>query len=553
MIGADYTRREWLAGSALLATAATLGGCARPVETRLAGALDGAALGEPMASGPLPPVTGPVEQVGILIAGGGAAGLAAGWRLTAAGFNDFAVIERAAVAGGHCRTGHNAALAFPLGAQRLAVPNREATALQVMLAQFGTITSRVARRHATAAHDDPPRYDPAQLAPANDRRVLWQGHWHDEDALAQVGSALDSAQLRAFAATMAQLAQSRGADGRPAFALPMAYASRDPAWLALDRQTFAQWLRQQGWTSPLLTALVRHRCRERYGTEPAMLSAWAGILAFAGQRSWLANDSQAPGVARDCLWSEGTGHLVARMAQDFRAAIHTSHSVLALRPDDGAVLVDVHDHARGVSRRWRAGAVVVALPQTVARRLGPVPGPVSGGHGTFGYTPWAVAVVTTSRAPAGAGAALAGSNAVLGRDGIGYRLAPPTATGHPQVLLWDVPLSHLAPDAARALMASRDLAGWQAEVRAELLAIHPELDGAITRIDLWRWGQAMVRPAPGFLTDPARLAAERGAPPLFAAHSDVSGLSSFAEAHYRGVMAAEAALGHLGQPVSAPI
>jgi hypothetical protein len=79
-----------------------------------------------------------------------------------------------------------------------------------------------------------------------------------------------------------------------------------------------------------------------------------------------------------------------------------------------------------------------------------------------------------------------------------------------------------------------------------MLRLNPDLEGAITRIDVWRWGHAMARPEPGFLTLPARLAAVDAAPPLLHAHADLSGLSLFEEAHHRGVVAAEAALRHLG-------
>ena len=76
--------------------------------------------------------------------------------------------------------------------------------------------------------------------------------------------------------------------------------------------------------------------------------------------------------------------------------------------------------------------------------------------------------------------------------------------------------------------------------------MHPDLDGAIERIDIWRWGHAMIRPVPGFLADPVRTAAQQLAPPIFHAHSDISGLSLFEEAHYRGVTAAEAAMQTIG-------
>ena len=98
------------------------------------------------------------------------------------------------------------------------------------------------------------------------------------------------------------------------------------------------------------------------------------------------------------------------------------------------------------------------------------------------------------------------------------------------------------------MMLTRPPAEWQRMVADDLLAMNPDLEGAIQSIDVWRWGHAMIRPTPGFLTNPARLAAEAMAGPIFHAHSDISGLSLFEEAHYRGVLAAEGAMSHLDMP-----
>ena len=102
------------------------------------------------------------------------------------------------------------------------------------------------------------------------------------------------------------------------------------------------------------------------------------------------------------------------------------------------------------------------------------------------------------------------------------------------------------PGKARKLMLERTLAEWQAIVRDDLLTLNPDLGGAITRIDVWRWGHAMIRPTPGFLFTTAPAARATAKPPLFLAHSDLSGLSLFEEAHYRGALAAEGAMRHLG-------
>jgi hypothetical protein len=56
----------------------------------------------------------------------------------------------------------------------------------------------------------------------------------------------------------------------------------------------------------------------------------------------------------------------------------------------------------------------------------------------------------------------------------------------------------------------------------------------------------MIRPTPGFLSDPVRARLRAAAGPVFYAHSDLSGLSLFEEAQSRGVTAADRALAYLG-------
>jgi hypothetical protein len=97
-------------------------------------------------------------------------------------------------------------------------------------------------------------------------------------------------------------------------------------------------------------------------------------------------------------------------------------------------------------------------------------------------------------------------------------------------------------------MLDRPEEEWRQLVVDDLLAMNPDLDGAIDRVDLWQWGHAMIRPTPGFLFGTAPHARAALSPPLFQAHSDLSGLSLFEEAHYHGVAAAEAAMNHLSHP-----
>ena len=520
-----------LAGGAASTGALAASGCATAA---MPGTLGGADFtrGHRLRAGALPTPTGPEERAGVVIAGGGVAGLAAGWRMVEAGFDDFVLLELEDRTGGNARSGRSDVTAFPLGAHYLPIPNREARALIHMLTRFGMISG--------ADASGAPIYDEYQLCADLEERLFWRGSWQ-EGLFPKTGlSDEDLAQHRAFEAAMAAFSRAVGNDGRPAFAVPMALSSADPAFIALDGQSFAAWLDAQGWRSVPLRAHVRYSMRDDYGTEPEHVSAWAGIHYFAGRRGWAAGDVGDS----ELVWPEGNDRLASLMAASCKGHIRTGQTVFRATADGEEALVDAFDTAANTSRRIRAKAAILAMPQFVAARLTPGISAKS-----FSYAPWVVANVHVSALPQGPGVALAWDNVSAASESLGYVVAThQTASGDegPSVLTWYMPLSRQAPAVARKAMLTRPLSAWQAEVRDDMVAMHPELTDAITRIDVWRWGHAMVRPTPGFLTDPARRAAQDSPPPLFHAHSDLSGLSLFEEAHYRGVLAAERAMTALG-------
>ena len=530
---AGPSRRQVLAGGTLAAGAMALGGCG---EEAIAGELGGAdwQRGHLLRDRRFPEPQGPVEEIDVLIAGGGAAGLAAGWRLAGAGFDRFTLFELEDRTGGNARNGRNAVSAYPLGAHYLPVPNREAKALRHMLGQFGMMTGE---------RNGVPVYDPYQLCADLEERLLWRGRWQEGLFPNSGVTAADRAQHAAFERRMDEFRKAVGSDGRPAFAIPMAFSSTDPAFRALDGMSFAQWLDGEHFTSPVLRAYLRYCCRDDYGSEPEHVSAWAGIHYFAGRRGW-ATDGDGD---RELTWPEGNGRLVSRMAERIKPHLRPAHSVFRVEPDGDGALVDLFDHTARRSRRLRAKAVIMAMPHFVAARVAPG----IAGEGAMSYAPWVVANVTVGRHPEGKGVSLAWDNVSTASESLGYVVAThqsEASDGGPTVLTWYLPLSKEKPEEARKIMMTRPLREWQSIIRADLLEMNPDLDGAIERIDVWRWGHAMIRPTPGFLSDPARDAAIAARPPVLFAHSDMSGLSLFEEAHYRGVVAAEAALAHLGLP-----
>ena len=99
------------------------------------------------------------------------------------------------------------------------------------------------------------------------------------------------------------------------------------------------------------------------------------------------------------------------------------------------------------------------------------------------------------------------------------------------------------PRVNRTWLLSQDWRALCDRILADLSRAHPDLRDCASRIDICRMGHAMIRPTPGFLSSAVRHQLRAARDRLFYAHSDLSGLSIFEEAQYRGVMAADGALG----------
>lgn len=526
------SRRHVLAGAAgtaaIGAAGLSLSGRARAFPGRLGGA--DMQRGHRLRDGTFPLVSGQA-RTRIAIIGGGVAGLSAAWALAEAGVHDFRLFELEDSTGGNARSGRNAVSAYPLGAHYLPIPNAEASGVRHLLERLGIITGWEGGR---------PIFDPYQVVADPDERLLHLGRWQD-GLVPHIGlSAADRHDIDSFFAAMAGYRDRRGTDGRPAFAIPMDFSSRDPEFLALDHVNFAAWLDAEGWRSSVLRWHIRYACRDDYGTEPEHVSAWAGVHYFASRRGQSANC----GSDAVLTWPEGNGHLVQALAHRVQPQIASGQVVHHVERTAQGAIVDSFDVTQNRTTRWTADAVIAATPHFVTARL-------FGGKGgaDFHYAPWVVANVTVDRMPAGPGVALAWDNVSTTSASLGYVVATHQALDMvpgASVLTWYMPLSDMAPADARRLMVDRPLEAWQQIVAADLLQTNPDLDGAIRRIDVWRWGHAMIRPEPGFMWGEARQAAARPQPPFFFAHSDLSGLSLFEEAHYRGTRAAEGVMDHLG-------
>ncbi|MEM1415915.1 MAG: FAD-dependent oxidoreductase, partial [Myxococcota bacterium] len=318
-------------------------------------------------------------------------------------------------------------------------------------------------------------------------------------------------------------------------------SSRDPELLALDRLDAETFLRQRGFHSPRLHAHCDYACRDDYGLSLGATSAWALLFYFAAR-------VPAPGAdsAPFLTWPDGNGPLTRHLAEAAGDALRVGRLAFDVREDAGAVSVGLLD-GHGDVEQLRAKHVIVALPQFIARRVVPALAARDARGDAFTYGPWVVANLALRDRPAGRGAPPAWDNIIHGSPSLGYVSAThQRGRDHgPTVWTW---YYALAGRDARAERERLEAAGWEEWARvvlADLGPAHPDLADHLARVDVWRWGHAMIQPRVGFLEGGRRFARAAPAGAIHFAHSDLSGIALFEEAFHHGVRAADEVLGAL--------
>lgn len=460
----------------------------------------------------------------VVIVGGGIAGLSAAWQLRREGIEDFVLLELENQVGGNAGSGENAVSAYPWGAHYVPLLNEESTEAHALFEDLGIIRGR---ENGAAVYDD------YFISADPHERLFIHGRWQ-EGLVPQVGfDATDRNEYHAFFAAMEAFKGMVGSDGKRAFAIPVDRSSQDAEWRALDRISFADYLDQNGWTSPYLRWYADYCCRDDYGATAGSVSAWAGIHYFAGRRGRAANaDTQSV-----ITWPEGNGWIVHRLRDRLSEHLRTGAIAYRVERTGSGLRVYSWNSQTDTSTTIEADAVILATPRFVAERLFRTGTEMADLH----YSPWMVANVTLDKLPEGKGAPLSWDNMIYDSEMLGYVNATNQSLARVKlgtVLTYYWPLSHIDPAAARKEMIARSYEDWRTLVLDDLLRVHPELEGHVLHLDVWLWGHGMIRPVTGYIWGETRQKLASATPPIFHAHSDMSGISIFEEANYHGVQAA---------------
>ena len=487
----------------------------------------------------------PVERVRLAIVGGGPAGLSAAYRASQTLTEGVALFELEPVLGGTSRSDQSSVTPYPWGAHYLPLPMAHNADLLALLREMGALEQNAGDGAVSGAEH--------LLVREPESRVFHQGYWERGLYPYAGASPEDLAELQRFHQRVDFYVRFRDAQGRRAFAIPCALATDDAEILALDRLSASAWLAREGFRSERLRWLVDYACRDDYGLRAEQASAWAMFFY------WVARTEEPGEDTMELLtWPEGNGALVQHMASRAqRAGVSLRRGQMAVevvpRRVEGepeSVELGILDTGSGELRRVIAERCIVAMPRFVANRV------VRGLHerdtevqSRFTYGAWMVANLHVSERPASRGVGECWDNVIYDSPSLGY-ISATHQRGRdrgPGVLTHYWPLATEDAAEGRRQLFEADYGVWRDAVLADLRRAHRQLPDVLTRLDVFRWGHAMVQPRVGMMESRARRDAKLPLGAVHFAHSDLSGLAIFEEAFFHGLRAADEAVAALSQ------
>jgi glycine/D-amino acid oxidase-like deaminating enzyme len=467
------------------------------------------------------------ESVKVAVIGGGAAGLAAAWKFQKENFTDFVLLELESAIGGTARSGKNNFIGYPWGAHYLPVPFKENAELIALLDEMHLTEGRNERGEIVVAEQF--------LCREPEERVFYKGRWYEGLYLHAGESAEDKRQFAEFQKQIDFWVNWRDARGKRAFVLPIAECSNDAEATALDKISFAEWLAQKGFDSPRLVWYCDYACRDDYGLKLEQTSAWAGLFYFCSRVRAAGEESQA-----FITFPEGNGRFVNFLHDKVKEKSRLNTVAVEIIPNEkgvDVVYLDAEKQIRGLHCR----KVVYAAPVFTAKYLirdfkQNAPDYI----GEFEHNAWFVAnlfLKDRPKSPFQRDFPLAWDNVIYESNSLGYV----NATHQKGIDYGQTVFTYYFPMCSTDGRTKLFAADWRelADIcLTDLSLAHKNIRELTRRIDIMRWGHAMISPRTNFLWSGARDEAQKPFRNIHFAHSDLSGIALFEEAFYHGIRAA---------------
>jgi len=488
------------------------------------------------------------REVAVAIVGGGIAGLSAAWKLKHEGFEDFRLFELEQRLGGtsasssanldnkaFTQVDNAGQYAYPWGAHYLPVPFKENSDLVGLLDEMDLIESRKEDGDLVISEQFLTR-DPEE-------RVFYKGRWYEGLYLHAGESKEDVRQFARFEKLIAYWTGWKDAAGNRAFVVPIANCSNDSEVTNLDSISFSEWLRLNGLSSPRLLWYCDYSCRDDYGLRPEQTSAWAGLFYFCSRVRNPGEESQ-PFIT----FPEGNGRFVRHFVSTVKEKAQRSKIVVELIPGEQGTEIVVLDTQTKKIELFRAKQVIFSAPLFTAKYL------IQGfeehspfDSDEFQHNSWFVANLFLEARPKNRFSRdfpLSWDNVLYESKSLGY-VTSTHQKGYdygPTILTYYYPMAEKDLRNGMTNLLALDWKELADICLTDLSQAHPDIRQLTQRIDIMRWGHAMISPRPGFIWKGEREKAARPYRNIHFAHSDMSGIAIFEEAFYHGLSAAKRVL-----------
>jgi protoporphyrinogen oxidase len=469
-----------------------------------------------------------IKEIETVIVGGGIAGLSAGWYLLKNGYKDFLILEMDNHVGGNSSSGENSTSQYPYGAHYVPLPGENAKYVRELFEELKIITGY---------KNGLPVYDEFYLCADPNERLYFQGLWQEGIIPARGIPVEDKKQYNEFFGFVESLKTKKGNDGKFLFAIPIEFSSKDSEYLELDKISMLDFMNKRGWTSKYLHWYVEYSCRDDYGVSHSKVSAWAGLHYFASRAGKAYNaDSQTV-----LTWSSGNGFLVNKLREINLTQIKTNTLTYRIeKSGEREFLIDTINPENKATTRYKAKKIIYAAPRYSAKKV--IQGYKNDSADTLDFSPWLVANITLKQKPSGNGVPLSWDNVSFYSRSLGYIVANHQdlkINRKEVVITYYLPLDEGDLKSERLKAFRRSKEDWIEMILPDLEKMHAGITKEIKEMDLWVWGHGMVSPGIDYLWSDKRQAMLKPFQGIEFAHSDMSGISIFEEAQYRGCEAAK--------------
>lgn len=475
------------------------------------------------------------ERTKVAIIGGGVAGLSAAWKLSKEDFNDFILLELENRIGGTSASGESKIVSYPWGAHYLPIPFKENSELIGLLNEMNLAEGFEENGDIIIKEQF--------LIREPEERVFYKGRWYEGLYMHAGASEEDERQLAEFQKQLDFWVDWRDSLGKRAFVLPVANCSDDAEVTALDKISFADWLRQKGLNSERLIWYCDYACRDDYGLKLEDTSAWAGLFYFCSRVPKSGVESQS-----FITFPEGNGRFVNYLFDKVKDKVRRSQIAVDIIPNEKGVDVICYNAETKEIRGIHAEKVIFAAPIFTANYLirdfkqNP-PSYVR----EFEHNAWFVANLFLKDRPKAQMPRefpLAWDNVLYDSPSLGYVVATHQKgiDYGASVFTYYYPM---AEKDGRAKLFSLDWKELSDICLTDLERAHPNIRELTESIDIMRWGHAMISPRTNFLWSGVREQAQKPFRKIHFANADLSGVALFEEAFFHGLRVANEIIGKL--------